>query len=138
MRRGNSYQSLGCKAESIKTGTMGHAVFGECHVFGDPEHVRRRSRNYCQTQSKAGRCGEVGFTRCRNFVQSAAHETATKRGIDGRNNERQGVETVRNTGRPLQGQKALAELLDHLQAFEDTETFGRKRAVPTSHVHDLF
>jgi hypothetical protein len=29
----------------------------------------------------------MGFTRCRNFMQSAAHETAAKRGIDGWNGE---------------------------------------------------
>lgn len=88
MYGGNSYQSLGCKAEGIETGAMGHTVFGECHVFGDPEHVRRGGRNYRQPQSKPGRRGEMGFTRCRNFVQSAAYKSTAKRHVDDRNTER--------------------------------------------------
>ena len=92
---------------------MRRAAFGEPHVFCDPEQAKRGSGS-SQPQSKSGRRGEVGFAGCRDFVQRAAHQSATKRLVDGGNAERQGAEAVHHTGDFLQGQKALAKLLVHL------------------------
>jgi hypothetical protein len=56
----------------------------------------------------------MGFASCRNFVQRAADEPTAKHRIDGGNTKGLGIGTVLNPWRPLQGQKALAKLRDHL------------------------
>ena len=61
----------------------------------------------------------MSLTRCCNFVQRATHEAVAKHRIDGGNTKGQGTRTLLEPGRSLQSQKALTQLRDHRQAFED-------------------
>ena len=61
----------------------------------------------------------MSLTRCCNFVQRTTHEAVAKHRIDGGNTKRQSTGTLLEPGRSLQSQKALTQLRDHRQAFED-------------------
>jgi hypothetical protein len=61
----------------------------------------------------------MSLTRCCNFVQRTTHEAVAKHRIDGGNTKGQGPWSLLEPGRSLQSQKALTQLRDHRQAFED-------------------
>ena len=118
MRDAHHHQSLGCEAEGIKTGTMRRAAFGECHLLGNPENalpiaralfVIAGSRVRSQSQSKAGRCRNMGLPQGRDFVQGTARKTTAKHRINGRDAEGQDGGTS-DPNHPLQGEKTLAQL----------------------------
>ena len=101
---------------------MRRAAFGERHVLGDPEHGGLPARR--QRQRKPGRGGKMGLARRRDLMQRAARETAAERQVDRRNAQRKGAGVLRDPGAPLQGLQALAKLVDHSQASEDTKESG--------------
>ena len=111
MRGGNRQQALRRKTESIETGPIGRAAFGERHVLGEPADVGSFARG--EPQRKTRRCGEMGLPRRRDLVQRAARQTAAERLVDRRDAERQDGRAVLDPGGFLQGLQALAQLLEH-------------------------
>src|SRR5262245_11818823 len=92
MRNAHHHQPLGCEAEGIKTGPMRCAVFGERHLFGDPEDAASFPGVSGQAQSKASRRSNMRLPwRC-DFMQGATQEPAAKNLINRRNAQRQGAD----------------------------------------------
>ncbi len=66
-----------------------------------------------EPQGKPGCRSEMGFSRCRNFVQRAAYEPTAKRRVDRGNAEGEGAGTVRDPRCSLQSQEVSAKLRNH-------------------------
>src|SRR5262245_12301527 len=113
MRNAHHHHPLGCEAEGIKTGTMRRAVFGERHLFSDPEDAASFPGMSGQAQSKAGRCSNMRLPWCCDFMQGATQEPAAKNLINRWNAQRQGTDLVFKSRSSLQSQQAMAQLCNH-------------------------
>ena len=111
MCRGDGEQVLRRKAERIEATAIKRTAFGERHVLGDPAHAGVPLRR--QPERKTGRRREMGFARCGDLMQRAAHETAAQRRIDAFDTERKRTRFTAEAGGFLYSAQALAQLLQH-------------------------
>jgi hypothetical protein len=123
VRGGDRDQVLGSAAAFLEAGSIGHAVFGEREILGDPEHASScRGRAIAarrQRQRKAGGGGGLRLTGSGDLVQRTAAESATEGAINQRNAERQRRAFTAKPGCHLHGAQLLAQSRD-----EGRRSFG--------------